>query len=85
MSARVDHRPILARAGGDNGRMNPSPLSNVHPYTALTPDVVQDALASVGLWGDGRMTALNSFENRVYQGSSGRVYPESGVSTNPAR
>ena len=47
--------------------MNPSPLSNLHPYTALTPDVVQDALASVGLWGDGRMTALNSFENRVYQ------------------
>jgi Ser/Thr protein kinase RdoA (MazF antagonist) len=47
--------------------MNPSPLSNLHPYTALTPDVVQDALASVGLWGDGRITALNSFENRVYQ------------------
>ena len=38
-----------------------------HPYSALTPDVVQDALASIGLWGDGRMAALNSFENRVYQ------------------
>ncbi len=38
-----------------------------HPYTALTPDVVQDALASIGIWGDGRMAALNSFENRVYQ------------------
>ncbi len=38
-----------------------------HPYDALTPDVVQDALAQVGLWGDGRMAALNSFENRVYQ------------------
>ncbi len=38
-----------------------------HPYAALTPDVVQDALGSLGLWGDGRMTALNSFENRVYQ------------------
>lgn len=38
-----------------------------HPYTALTPDVVQDALASIGVWGDGRMVALNSFENRVYQ------------------
>jgi Ser/Thr protein kinase RdoA (MazF antagonist) len=47
--------------------MNQTSLSHVHPYTALTPDVVQDALASVGLWGDGRMTALNSFENRVYQ------------------
>ena len=67
MFARVGHRPILAWGGGDNGGMNPSSLSNLHPYTALTPDVVQDALASVGLWGDGRMTALNSFENRVYQ------------------
>ncbi|WP_374411802.1 serine/threonine protein kinase [Hydrogenophaga sp.] len=38
-----------------------------HPYSALTPDVVQDALASVGLWGDGRLAALSSYENRVYQ------------------
>jgi Ser/Thr protein kinase RdoA (MazF antagonist) len=38
-----------------------------HPYAALTPDLVQDALASIGVWGDGRMVALNSFENRVYQ------------------
>ena len=26
-----------------------------------------DALASVGLYGDGRQLALNSYENRVYQ------------------
>src|SRR3954468_11994103 len=38
-----------------------------HPYEALTPDVVQDALASVGLFGDGRLLALSSYENRVYQ------------------
>ena len=38
-----------------------------HPYTSLTPDVVLDAMAHIGLWGDGRMAALNSFENRVYQ------------------
>jgi Ser/Thr protein kinase RdoA (MazF antagonist) len=38
-----------------------------HPYSQLTPDVVQDALAEVGVWGDGRISALNSFENRVYQ------------------
>ena len=44
----------------------PSPAAE-HPYNALTPDVVQDAPASLGLWADGRMTALNSFENRVYQ------------------
>ncbi|MGE0331705.1 MAG: serine/threonine protein kinase [Ramlibacter sp.] len=37
-----------------------------HPYEALTPDVVMDALASVGLYGDGRLTGLSSYENRVY-------------------
>jgi Ser/Thr protein kinase RdoA (MazF antagonist) len=38
-----------------------------HPYATLTPDVVLDALASVGLLGDGRLMALSSYENRVYQ------------------
>ena len=38
-----------------------------HPYAALTPDAVLDALASVGLAGDGRLMALGSYENRVYQ------------------
>jgi Ser/Thr protein kinase RdoA (MazF antagonist) len=37
------------------------------PFAGLTPDVVLDALDSVGLRGDGRMLALNSYENRVYQ------------------
>jgi len=37
------------------------------PYNGLTPDRVLDALDSVGLAGDGRMLALNSYENRVYQ------------------
>ncbi len=39
----------------------------VHAYEHLTPDVVLDALASVGLLGDGRIMALSSYENRVYQ------------------
>ncbi len=38
-----------------------------HPYDALMPDVVLDALSSVGLHGDGRLMALSSYENRVYQ------------------
>ncbi|MEJ5989631.1 serine/threonine protein kinase [Ramlibacter sp. PS3R-8] len=38
-----------------------------HPYETLTPDVVLDALASVGLYGDGRLLGLSSYENRVYQ------------------
>ena len=37
------------------------------PFSALTPDTVLDALGSIGLRGDGRLLALNSFENRVYQ------------------
>jgi len=38
-----------------------------HPYASLTPDCVLDALQSVGLVGDGRLQALGSYENRVYQ------------------
>ena len=44
----------------------PAP-SSTHPYTALTPDVVLDALDSVGHRGDGRLLSLGSYENRVYQ------------------
>ena len=40
---------------------------NSRPYENLTPDAVLDALESVGLRGDGRMLALNSYENRVFQ------------------
>jgi len=41
--------------------------AGAHPYESLTPDVVLDALAGLGLYGDGRLMALNSYENRVYQ------------------
>ena len=37
------------------------------PYSGLTPDRVFDALSAVGLRPDGRLTSLNSYENRVYQ------------------
>jgi Ser/Thr protein kinase RdoA (MazF antagonist) len=43
------------------------PSADPHPYSRLTPDVVLDALESAGLAGDGRLLALNSYENRVYQ------------------
>lgn len=39
----------------------------LHPFSGLDPDRVLDALQSVGLYGDGRLLALNSYENRVYQ------------------
>ena len=38
-----------------------------HAYASLTPDVVLDALSDLGLAVDGRLTALSSYENRVYQ------------------
>jgi Ser/Thr protein kinase RdoA (MazF antagonist) len=41
--------------------------SAAHPFSRLGPDLVLDALDSVGLHGDGRLLALNSYENRVYQ------------------
>ena len=42
-------------------------MSAEPPYSGLTPDTVLDALASAGFAGDGRLLALNSYENRVYQ------------------
>ena len=43
------------------------PAKPAHPFSELSPDCVLDALDSVGLRGDGRLLALNSYENRVYQ------------------
>ena len=40
---------------------------NTHPYDSLTPDMVIDAVESVGYLSDARLLALNSYENRVYQ------------------
>ena len=37
------------------------------PYADLTPDRALDALAALGFRPDGRLLALNSYENRVYQ------------------
>ena len=48
-----------------NARSATSP--STHAFESLTPDLVMDALASVGLYGDGRQLALSSYENRVYQ------------------
>lgn len=66
---KAEHSP----ARPDNVGVSPSPTpsppsaSAGHPYESLTPDVVLDALATLDMHGDGRLTALNSYENRVYQ------------------
>jgi Ser/Thr protein kinase RdoA (MazF antagonist) len=59
--------------------MNTRPDNARHAFESLTPDVVLDALASVGLYGDGRLTALSSYENRVYQ-----VHLEHGLARDAA-
>lgn len=41
--------------------------NSLHPYSALTPDVVIAAVEALGHRCDGRVLALNSYENRVYQ------------------
>jgi len=41
--------------------------ADVTPYYRLEPDTVIQAVESLGLNCDGRLLALNSYENRVYQ------------------
>lgn len=43
------------------------PETEATPFEDLSPDTVIDAVESLGLYCDGRLLALNSYENRVYQ------------------
>jgi Ser/Thr protein kinase RdoA (MazF antagonist) len=47
--------------------INKSRGSDLQPFSGLTPEVVLDAAAAIDLEPDGRLFALNSYENRVYQ------------------
>ena len=38
-----------------------------HPFAQLEPGRILDTLEAAGWRGDGRLLALNSYENRVYQ------------------
>jgi Ser/Thr protein kinase RdoA (MazF antagonist) len=55
-----DHADLPPAAPSDHDPSAP-------PYAGLTPECVMDALDSIGLYADGRLLALNSYENRVYQ------------------
>ena len=44
-----------------------SRVEDERPFARLSPQLVLDAAASAGLEGDGRLLALNSYENRVYR------------------
>ena len=41
--------------------------NNSAPFADLSPELILDALDSIGVHSDGRLLALNSCENRVYQ------------------
>src|ERR1700680_279635 len=47
--------------------INKSSGRDLQPFSGLTPEVVLDAAAAFDLAPDGRLFALNSYENRVYQ------------------
>jgi Ser/Thr protein kinase RdoA (MazF antagonist) len=51
--------------------INKSRSNDLQPFAGLTPEVVLDAAAASGLEPDGRLFALNSYENRVYQLGAG--------------
>jgi Ser/Thr protein kinase RdoA (MazF antagonist) len=55
------------------------------PFADLSPDCILDALDSVGMHGDGRLLALNSYENRVYQIGMGDGAPIVAKFYRPAR
>lgn len=56
-------KPAAVEGGSDYNRR----MTQTHSFYALSPDTVLDALDGIGLRGDGRLLALNSYENRVYQ------------------
>ncbi len=62
MNIQHDHEQ-----GNEDDSENDAVHPAVHPFSRLDPAMVLDALDSVGLYGDGRLLALNSYENRVYR------------------
>src|ERR1700676_1905800 len=78
MSARksgrdaVGGRGAIVEAPGAGG--GDVAASSSTPFATLTPDAVLDAAEALGLAPDGRLFALNSYENRVYR--VGRVDAE---------
>ena len=61
-NGRMDHSSTET----SNGSAAPDGAQG-HPFARLDLQTVLEALESVGLYGDGRLLALNSYENRVYQ------------------
>jgi Ser/Thr protein kinase RdoA (MazF antagonist) len=63
-----------SQAGG-SGRDRGGNSAPTQPFADLSPDAVLDAAEAVGIGCDGRLFALNSYENRVYQvGTDGQGF-----------
>jgi len=60
-------------------------MSQDAPYASFTPDHVLDAVAACGLYPDGRLLALNSYENRVWQVGIDDAQPVIAKFYRPAR
>ena len=60
-------RGSSAGGGGSQRSRGSSAGGGETPFAGLSPECVLDAASSVGLDPDGRLFALNSYENRVYQ------------------
>jgi len=59
---------MINKRRGRAGRELPAAATvDETPFAGLSPELVLDAAATVGLDCDGRLLALNSYENRVYQ------------------
>lgn len=56
-----------------------------HHYAGLTPDVILDAVESAGLVADGRLLALNSYENRVYRVGLEEPLPAAAAGCHPSQ
>ena len=52
--------------------INKRHAADLRPFSGLTPEVVLESAAEFGLEPDGRLFALNSYENRVYQLGAGK-------------
>jgi Ser/Thr protein kinase RdoA (MazF antagonist) len=61
------NRSMRGFAQQSHAQLPYNPVMQTQPFSELTPDIVLDALESIGFNGDGRLLGLNSYENRVYQ------------------
>jgi Ser/Thr protein kinase RdoA (MazF antagonist) len=58
---------VIELARVDNFIETWMPRTDPHPFEQLSPDFILSTLDELGLCSDGRLLALNSYENRVYQ------------------